>query len=177
VAEESFDACVVGSGAGGGAVAYALTKAGMSVVVLEKGPHYRDADFYHDELSICRRTFFVPSPADEPHMVERPGDTKAERSTEAWIACCVGGGTVHMSGYFFRLRVEDFRMRSLFGNVKGATVADWPISLADMEPFYDEVERLIGVSGDASIEGRKTPYPLAPIISHPAAELVDAACR
>jgi choline dehydrogenase-like flavoprotein len=177
VADETFDACIVGSGAGGGAVAYALTKAGWRVAVLEKGPHYADQDFFHDELTVCRRTFFVPSPADEPHMVVRKGQAKPERSTDAWIACCVGGGTVHMSGYFFRMRAEDFRLRSLYGNVKGARVADWPVSLAEMTPFYDEVERVIGVSGDAAREGRNEPYPLAPIISHPAAELVDGACR
>ncbi len=175
--EQPFDACIVGSGAGGGAVAYALTKAGFKVAVLEKGPHYKDEDFFHDELSVCRRSFFVPNPADEPHVVVRDGGAKPERTTDGWIACCVGGGTVHMSGYFFRMRAEDFRLRSLYGNVKGANVADWPVSLTDMEAFYDEVERVIGVSGDAGREGRPNPYPLAPIISHPAGELVDEACR
>jgi choline dehydrogenase-like flavoprotein len=177
VADEAFDACIVGSGAGGGAVAYALTKAGWNVAVLEKGPHYKDADFFHDELSVCRRTFFVPSVTDEPHMVVREGQSDAARSSDAWIACCVGGGTVHMSGYFFRMRAEDFRLRTLFGNVKGANVADWPVSLAEMDPFYDEVERVIGISGDAAREARDKPYPLSPIISHPAADLVDRACR
>jgi choline dehydrogenase-like flavoprotein len=176
VANETYDACIVGSGAGGGAVAYALTKAGYRVLVLEKGPHYTDRDFFHDELTVCRRGFFVPSPLDEPHVVVREPGAKPERSVDAWIACCVGGGTVHMGGYFFRMREEDFRLRSAFGNVKGAAVADWPISLAEMEPFYDEVESVIGVSGDAAREGRAKPYPLAPIISHPSAELVDAAC-
>jgi choline dehydrogenase-like flavoprotein len=173
---ETYDACIVGSGAGGGAVAYALTLAGYRVLVLEKGPHYTDRDFFHDELTVCRRNFFVPSPLDEPHVVVREPDSKPERSADAWIACCVGGGTVHMGGYFFRMREEDFRLRTAFGNVKGASVADWPISLAEMEPFYDEVERIIGVSGDAAREGRVKPYPLSPIISHPSAELVDAAC-
>ncbi len=177
MATEDYDACVVGSGAGGGAVAYALTKAGYKVLVLEKGPHYADRDFFHDELAVCRRSFFVPSPVDEPHVVVRETGATPERSADAWIACCVGGGTVHMSGYFFRMRAEDFRLRSTFGDVKGANVADWPTSLTEMEPFYDEVERIIGVSGDGLREGRVKPYPLAPIVSHPSAELVDAACE
>jgi choline dehydrogenase-like flavoprotein len=71
VAAADVDACIVGSGAGGGAVAYALTRAGFNVAVIEKGPHYRDADFFHDELAICRRNFFVPSPLSEPHVFVR----------------------------------------------------------------------------------------------------------
>ncbi len=46
-----------------------------------------------------------------------------------------------------------------------------------MEPFYEDVETIVGISGDAVREGRSKPYPLSPIISHPAADLVDAACR
>src|SRR5438309_223486 len=112
MSDDTFDACVVGSGAGGGAIAYALTRAGMRVAVIEKGPHYLDRDFYHDELAICRRTFFVPSPLEEPHVVIREGRAQPERSSDGWIACCVGGGTVHMSGYFFRMRPDEFRMKS-----------------------------------------------------------------
>src|SRR5262249_28147561 len=105
-ATESFDAVIVGSGAGGGTTAYALTQAGFRVCVLEKGPHYKSEDFFHDELAVCRRDYFVPSPLDEPHMVVRPGQPAAERTTDGWIACCVGGGTIHMSGFFFRLHRE-----------------------------------------------------------------------
>jgi len=176
----SFDAVVVGSGAGGGAVAYALTRAGFRVCVLEKGPHYTEADFFHDELLVCRRNFFVPSPLEEPHMILKPGDRAAQRSADTWIACCVGGGTVHMSGFFFRLHREDLRLRSLYGEVAGASVADWPLSFDQLEPFYDQVERVIGVSGDAAqnpAEPHKTPYPLAPILSHPAAALVEQGAR
>jgi choline dehydrogenase-like flavoprotein len=88
----------------------------------------------------------------------------------------VGGGTVHMSGFFFRMREDDFRLRSRFGEVPGARVADWPFALADLEPHYDEVERVIGVSGDHVAEGRKTAYPLGPLVTHPSGAIVDAAC-
>jgi choline dehydrogenase-like flavoprotein len=154
MATEACDACVIGSGAGGGAAAWALARAGLRVVVLERGPHYREQDFFHDELAVCRRDYFVPDPARDPHVVVRGG--RSERSAEGFIACCVGGGTVHMSGYFFRMRREDFR--------------GWPIALADLEPFYTEVEREIGVSGAGKL------HPLPPLLAHPAAKLVEQAC-
>ena len=76
-AEGDFDAVVVGSGAGGGAAAFGLTRAGLRTCVLEKGPHYRDEDFFHDELAVTRRSFFVPSVFEEPTWWRR---TAAPRS-------------------------------------------------------------------------------------------------
>ena len=161
MATEVFDACVVGSGAGGGAAAWSLARAGLRVLLLERGPHYATKDFFHDELAVCRRDFFVPDPSRDPHMVSREGGT-AERSADGWIACCVGGGTVHMSGYFFRMHREDFR--------------GWPISFEDLEPYYEEVEREIGVSG-AGVPGepRRKSQPLPPLLAHPAARLIEDA--
>ncbi len=170
----SFDACIIGSGAGGGAAAYKLTRAGYRVLLLEKGPRYAEPDFVHDELKICRRDFFVPSLFQEPHVVVKPGH-EPEPTGDGWISCCVGGGTVHMSGFFFRMRPDDFRVRSLHGAVAGADLADWPFGYEALAPFYDEVERTIGVSGDAALEQRATPYPLAPLLAHPSAQLVEDA--
>src|SRR3954462_14617997 len=122
-------------------MAYALTRAGLRVAVVEKGPHHSEESFFHDELSICRRTFFVPSPLEEPHVMVKDGG-EPQRTTDGWIACCVGGGTVHMSGYFFRMRPEDFRLRSTVGAVAGAEVADWPIAPDELAPFYDQAEQI-----------------------------------
>ena len=162
MAADVFDACIVGSGAGGGAAAWALAHAGLRVLVLERGPDYAEKDFFHDELAVCRRDFFVPDPARDPHMVSREGGAP-ERSAEGWISCCVGGGTVQMSGYFFRMHRDDFR--------------GWPIGYDELEPFYDQAEREIGVSG-AGVPGeaRQRMHPLPPLLAHPAAKLVEQAC-
>jgi choline dehydrogenase-like flavoprotein len=170
---QPYDVCIIGSGAGGGAAAYGLTRAGYKVIVLEKGPYYHERDFTHDEVEICRRDFFVPSVFDEPHVVVRDGEPSP--TSDGWISCCVGGGTVHMSGFFFRMRPDDFRVRSLRGPIEGASLADWPFGYETLAPYYDEVERTIGVSGDAALEERATPYPLAPLLAHPSATLVEDA--
>ncbi len=173
----AYDVVIVGSGAGGGTAAAALTEAGLSVCVLEKGPSYSERDFFHDELAVCRRWFFTPSPFDEPNLVGVNGEPPTA-SANGWISCCVGGGTVHMSGFFYRMRTDDFRLRTLHGAPERSALADWPISYAELEPYYDEIERRIGVSGDAaSLPVKQTAFPLGPIAQHPSAALIDRACK
>jgi choline dehydrogenase-like flavoprotein len=66
-----------------------------------------------------------------------------------------------MSGMFHRLHPDDFRLRSKYGDIEGANVVDWPISYADLEPYYTLAESLIGISG------RYTPHPFEPPRSTP----------
>src|SRR5262249_13886994 len=97
----AVDVCIVGSGAGGAPMALELGRAVLKVVVLEKGPHYQKEEFAHDEILNSRRNFFMPLPWDEPHLIRQGASGSYERSNAAWTANCVGGGTVHMSGYFY----------------------------------------------------------------------------
>jgi choline dehydrogenase-like flavoprotein len=179
-AGREVDVCIVGSGAGGGTMAFSLARGGLSVVVLEKGPYYHEKDFTHDEVVTCRRDFFIPDPAKDPHILTH-GPTRNRRSNEGWTACCVGGGTVHMSGFFYRLHPEDFRMRTRYGTSLGDAVADWPIEYKDLAPYYDMVENEVGVSGQAGEypfePPRSGPYPMPPLAANPLAGLVDKGAK
>ncbi|MBK7862337.1 MAG: GMC family oxidoreductase [Archangiaceae bacterium] len=187
MALDPVDVVIIGSGAGGGPMAFELSKAGFKVVLLEKGPHYQQQEFVHDEILNSRRNFFMPLPWDEPHLFRPGGKSKSgdehpfKHTNDGWTANCVGGGTVHMSGYFYRLKPIDFRLRTELGAVKGANVADWPITYEDLEPFYEKAEFELGVSGNAvphpMREPRKKNYPLPPLREHPMAQEVEKACK
>lgn len=176
---DPVDVVVVGSGAGGAPVAWELARAGLKVVVLDKGKRYRDADYDHDEVRMCRRSFFVPSVRDEPHTLRLGEGAPAQRTAEGWVSTIVGGGTVHMAGYFHRMHPVDFTLRSTLGKIAGSTLADWPITYADLAPFYDRVEREVGVSGvwraHPFEEPRDADYPLPPLVEHSFARRIDAA--
>ncbi|MCA3012217.1 MAG: GMC family oxidoreductase [Myxococcaceae bacterium] len=181
MAKDAVDVVIIGSGAGGSPMALELGRAGFKVVVLEKGPWYRREDFAHDEILNSRRNFFMPLPWDEPHLWRTGPDQPFSRTNEAWTANCVGGGTVHMSGYFYRLKPVDFRLASELGPVPGANLADWPIGYDDLAPFYDRAEEELGVSGDAVphpfLEPRKKNFPMPPLAEHPVAAELDRAAR
>ena len=173
---ETVDVVVIGSGAGGAPVALMLARAGARVVILEKGRHLTAEDKVHDEIKVCRRNLFVPYPSDEPHTI-REGDGPSRRTAEGWTANVVGGATVHFSGYFFRMHPVDMRLRSTLGAIPGATLADWPISYDNMEPYYTRVEHEIGMSGRWHMhpfeEPRSADFPYPPLAEDPIAARID----
>jgi len=175
---QKVDAVVLGSGAGGGPVALALACAGYRVVVLEKGPAYDQRDFVNDEVGQCRRDFYVPYVSDDPHVRVDDGG-RPRRTNDGWTACCVGGGTVHMAGFAFRLHPEDLKLGTLLGPIQGSTLQDWPIGWEELLPYYERVEIELGVSGDAQknpFETHRRPLPLPSLPVNGIARLVEQAC-
>ena len=184
-----YDVCIIGSGAGGGPVALTLAKAGYSVVVLEKGPWFTENDFYKDELACCRRSVYTPKLSEEQHVIEDTdsdgnweGEATSDSGWDFWNGNCVGGSSNLMSGFFYRLKPEDFRLRTEFGPIKGANVVDWPISYDDLEPYYTLVEKEVGISGSFTehpfAEPRSSkdfPYPAT--LEHPISSHIDETCR
>ncbi len=184
---KKFDVCIVGSGAGAGPVIYELSKAGYKVVVLEKGPWFRTKDFSKDELVATRRRVYTPNLKDEPQVIEsldNEGKWMAQPNYETgydfWNGNCIGGSSNFMSGYFSRLKPTDFKLLSTYGPIKGANIADWPITYDELEPYYTKVEEIVGVSGKVVkhkfLEPRSTPdFPYPPLEENIVSQLIDQA--
>ena len=151
------NAVVVGSGAGGGIVAKELAEAGLSVLLLERGQWFTPFDDRKDDLRNQRTCVLGNSfgPDDRNPRVYA-GSSGVERvvlpndGAYSNNAACVGGGTLSYGAMAWRFMEDDFRLRSKYGSVAGSTLEDWPITYADLEPYYEKAEWEIGVSGDDS---------------------------
>ena len=149
-----FDVIIVGSGAGGGMAAYRLTKAGAKVCLLEAGGYYDPGDSkYITQLKPpyasprrgagTNRAFGDFDAAwggweidGEPYT--RKNDTKFD-----WFRSrMLGGRTNHWGRISLRFGPNDFKKKSIDGLGE-----DWPIGYEDIAPYYDEVDKLIGVFG------------------------------
>ena len=148
-----YDVAIVGSGAGGGMAAHVLTKAGANVVMLEAGGPWDNAK----DSAMLKWPY--QSPRRGASTKERPfgefdaciggweldGEpyTKAEGTKfDWWRARMLGGRTNHWGRISLRFGPDDFKAKGRDG-----LGDDWPISYDDMAPYYDKVDRLIGVFG------------------------------
>jgi choline dehydrogenase-like flavoprotein len=175
------DFVVIGAGAAGGIVAKQLSSAGFRTVVLEQGPYLKEKDFGHDEIHYALRQGLTNDPRRQP-ITFRPNDrTPAVRWKAILYGRQVGGGSVHYAANYWRFQESDFHERSLFGELPGTAFADWPIRYSDLEPFYAQAERELGISGLAGanpFEGpRSSPYPLPPMPYKSSGVLLDRGAK
>jgi gluconate 2-dehydrogenase alpha chain len=184
MAIEKTDVVIVGVGAAGGILAAELGKAGMKVIGLERGPRLATADFTaHDELRYFQRQDLRPNVKRQPITWRPNANTRANPLPVQNYGNQAGGGTVHYGAVSWRFHEDDFRARSHTIDRYGASaipqdssLADWPLSYADLEPHYDRAEYELGVSGKAgNVQGnkldggnvfeapRRREYPLPPL--------------
>ena len=148
-----YDVCIVGSGAGGGMAAKVLAEAGAEVAMLEAGPHWDTAtessmfDWPYDsprrgaatperQFGEFRASLGGWTVAGEPY-------TKVPGTDFDWFRSrMLGGRTNHWGRISLRFGPDDFRRRSIDG-----LGDDWPISYEDVRPYYDQVDRLVGIFG------------------------------
>ncbi len=153
-----YDVCIIGSGAAGGAAAKVLTEGGLNAVMLEAGPMLHPNTDYKEHVwpyelahrgagiggegyeDFGRTEFMAPNGS---WTIEGEPYTRAPGSKFMWFRSrIVGGRTNHWGRIALRFAEVDFKARSHDGRGD-----DWPITYQDLEPWYDKVDRYIGVFG------------------------------
>ena len=155
---------IIGLGAAGGIACLPLAQAGLEIVGLEAGSWLSTKDMSPDELKLARN-LWPPG----PQKTKLEGITTRANPSELAVRVnhpmmnAVGGTSMHYWAQSWRLNPWDFKVRSetirRYGASripKGSTVEDWPLTIDDLEPYYDRVEYEVGVSGKAgNIAGKK----------------------
>ena len=140
---------IIGSGAGGGTLGNELAQKGIDVVILEAGPRIEYDEFVNDEWD----SFAQLSWPDQRTASGGWRVAKDFPGLPAWIVRAVGGTTTHWAGASLRLQDHEFKALSTYGKVDGASLLDWPLTLAELEPYYDKAEDKMGVTRTHGIEG------------------------
>ena len=151
--QNHFDIIIIGSGAGGGTMARALAPTGKQILILERGDFIpREKENWDTEAVAVKKRY---SPKNETWYFDgkpfRPGHPHY----------CVGGSTKLYGATLLRLREQDFEEVEHAGGISPA----WPINYADLEPYYDQLDRLIGIAGPATVPfiPRRQPHPMPPL--------------
>lgn len=133
---------IIGTGAGGGVLANELAQKGVSVVSLEAGGRYLPEDYVNDEWESFGQLAWT-----DPRTTS--GDWRVAKDFSglpAWIVKAVGGTSTHWAGASLRIQEHEWKAATNYGSVQGANLLDWPIDLAEMEPWYDLAEKKLGVT-------------------------------
>jgi choline dehydrogenase-like flavoprotein len=172
--EQHWDAVIVGTGFGGSMMALQLARAGRSVLVLDRGRWVdRDESAWDTTAILVDRKYKSQTAYEAPQFTKRqllyPNDT-------------IGGNSVFYGAASLRLREADFERRSRFRHLGDSAdqYVDWPISYRELQPYYEDAERLLGVAGvqgvDPTEPPRTTDYVCAPPpYGSPARRIVRAA--
>lgn len=199
------DVIVVGSGAGGGSAAWAFAARGLKVLVLEAGPWFDPDKDYGLDRPDWEQRYFPIKPGSEGRYTFGPmqkldpqwrdlrtwfrGELSSEMPSHRKITSGyshvrgVGGSTLHFTGEAHRMHPESMQLATRFG-----VGADWPVTYAELEPYYLKVERLVGVAGehvgplgpktqDPSGRWRSQGYPLPPHRFCPASQQLGEGAR
>lgn len=139
---EEADVLIIGSGAGGGTLAKELCLKGVKVILLEAGPRLEPMrDFVNDEWKAFKEFTWRDTRIGGGRDLVQMGDLPC------WVAKAVGGTTIHWTAVSLRFQDYEFKTRSKYGAIPFANLADWPVTLAEMKPYYEKAERAMGVAG------------------------------
>src|SRR5262245_39669419 len=158
MATDHYDIVIIGSGGGGGTLAWKLAPSGLRILLLERGDYLpRERDNWDTDAVFLRSKYTT---------TERWRDAKGDMFTPEQNYY-VGGNTKFYGAALFRLRPEDFGVLKHHGGVSPA----WPVSYTDFEPWYTEAEALYVVHGAAKEDPtdgpRSSDYPFAAVQHEP----------
>jgi len=140
---------IIGSGAGGGTLANELCQKGVKVVLLEAGARQSATTFINDEWkSFLQLAWLDPRTTSGTWRV-----AKDFAGLPAWICKTVGGSTSHWAGASLRFQPHEFKARTTYGDIKGTSMLDWPLTLKELEPYYARAESKMGVTRTHGIPG------------------------
>jgi len=166
VTAKHYDVIIIGTGAGGGTLAYHLAPSGKSILLLERGDFLRrEKENWDVEKVFIENRYVTPDPWHD----------KDGNSFQPGVHYFVGGATKMYGAALFRLRKEDFGEVRHHGGLSPA----WPISYEDLEPYYTQAEKIYNVHGlrgeDPTEPEASAPYPQPPITHEPRIqELADS---
>ncbi|MFZ5510228.1 MAG: GMC family oxidoreductase [Pseudomonadota bacterium] len=140
---------IIGSGAGGGTLANELCQKGVKVVVLEAGARQSTDTFVNDEWKSFVQLAWLDNRTTS-------GTWRIARdfpNLPAWVCKTVGGTTTHWAGASLRFQEHEFKVRTVYGEIRDANLLDWPLTLQELEPYYAKAEDKMGVTRTHGIPG------------------------
>ncbi|MGV8917710.1 MAG: GMC family oxidoreductase [Pseudomonas sp.] len=147
--DETVVVVVIGSGAGGGTLANELCHKGVPVVLLEAGQRQSPGTFINDEWPSFEQLAWL----DKRTTSGTWRVAKDFPNLPAWICKTVGGTTTHWAGASLRIHDYEFKALQTYGPIKDANLLDWPLTLAELEPYYSRAEDKMGVTRTNNVPG------------------------
>ncbi|MBE9078637.1 GMC family oxidoreductase [Romeria aff. gracilis LEGE 07310] len=155
---QHYDLIIIGTGAGGGTLAYRLASSGKRILVLERGQFLPQEKANWSAVEVFQKNRYATSELWEDHQ----GKTFSP-GTHYWV----GGNTKVYGGALFRLRERDFEAVQHCDGVSPA----WPLQYADFKPYYDQAEQLYQVHGQRGLDptepSEAADYPFPPVSHEP----------
>jgi choline dehydrogenase-like flavoprotein len=143
-ANTHYDVIIIGTGAGGGTLAYHLAPSGKQILVLERGTFLPREKENWSALEVYQHERY--------HTQEHWYDTNGKEFRPG-INYCVGGNTKVYGAALLRLRERDFEQV----NHKDGISPAWPLTYQDFEPYYQQAEKLYDVHGQSGIDPTEPP--------------------